>query len=149
MHIYDPLLLFPPRKLHDSTFSIFTATRSDHIWSIADIRVRASQSSFYSFGKIVSEGFLCDELYPTRQCFSQKKNIIRLLLFYRDFPGKHSNEQHSLVPLVYTFTTNTRHITYTRTNHSHYLGIPLIRRKVHSDSSFPITSTLYNRPQRL
>lgn len=63
-------------------------------------------------------------------------------VFYRYFHGKGLDEFNSLVPPVLTFTSRTRHATYSVSNYFHSLRISLIRRRLHLDIFFRGTTML-------
>lgn len=83
-------------------------------------------------------------LSPLKFYILYKLLTILFSLFYYYFHSKCSDELHLLVLLIQTFTSKTGHTTYTRTNHPHFLCIPVVKRKLHLDRFFPRITTLWN-----
>lgn len=102
------------------------------IWAGVD------QSSLERFQKRL-RGFMNDELFSTLI----SRNDFSLLLLYCYCYGKCSNDIQSLVSPVQISKTRTRHASYTASNHSHSLRIPLVRRNLHSNSLFTRTLRKY------
>lgn len=74
----------------------------------------------------------------------QKKYIGRLL--YRHSQGKCSNELHSLISQVQTFTARTGHAASMKLNHPHFPRVPFINRKCPLRQLFTKNATLWNIP---
>lgn len=79
-----------------------------------------------------------------------RQNITSLLLLYPHFYRKCSDEVHSLVPPVVTFTCKTSHTTHMKItklciNHLHFLQL---RCKFYSSSFFLQIATLWNQLPR-
>ena len=89
-----------------------------------------------------------DGLFSTLAPLSHRREVASLALFYRYFHGKCSDELHALVPKVQKFSSMTRFATSTLQNHPHFLRLPNIRRKFHTDSFIPRTSLSWNKHQR-
>lgn len=106
------------------------------IWAGVD------QSSLKGFQKRL-RGFMNDELFSTLLSLSHRRNDFSLLLLYFYYYGTCSNDIQSLVSPVQTSKTRTRHVSYTASNHSHPLRIPLVRRNLHWSSLFIRTLRKY------
>lgn len=75
------------------------------------------------------------------QPLSHRGNVTSLSQLYRYYCGKCSNEIHPFVRPVQTFVTGTCRVAYTGSDHSHFLCIPLVSRRFHSESFIPGTVT--------
>lgn len=74
-------------------------------------------------------------MFPSKTFIPQRKHYIMAI----------SIVNVSLVPTAMTFKAKTHHAIHTRKNHHHSLWIPLIRKKMNSDSLFLTTAVSWNR----
>lgn len=77
-------------------------------------------------------------IYKTCASFSTNPMIIS--------KGKYSDQDHSLVPTLKTFTARKHHTMSMEYNHPDFLCNPIVNRKFHSDRIFLITATFWNKP---
>lgn len=66
----------------------------------------------------------------------------------RYFHVKRSDKLYYLMPPVFTFTTRTRHATFTESKQPHFHQILIIRRKFYSDIFLPRSSLFWKRLPR-
>lgn len=77
--------------------------------------------------------------------FHPATNLSGFSLFYPYFHRKCSDEMHSLIAPVLTFTATAHHATHIVRNHPHTLRISLITCMFHSSSFFLQTNALCNQ----
>lgn len=76
-------------------------------------------------------------------CFANDASLQSLSLLYRYV--QYSDELHSSVRLIQTFTIRVHYNTFNDSNNPYGPRDPNVRRQFHSHSFFPLTSTLWNR----
>lgn len=78
-----------------------------------------------------------NELLSTLQPLSHRQYVVSISLFYHYFHGKCPDKLHSLVTSTLTLSAKFYHAAYIETNQPHFLRIPSVGSKFHSDSFFP------------
>lgn len=72
-------------------------------------------------------------------------NVNSLPQTKRNFHGKCEDGLHSLVLPGQTFQARKGHLTSRNSNKLHYVRVPYVRRKSHSDNIVPRTASFWNR----
>lgn len=117
-----PLYFIPIRKMSDTS----SYALSIHETFTAFSRSSCSLLTFQQSSKFRS-GLVGDELYSFLQSLTHRRNFARFVLLYQYLGAKCSDDRHSLVPLIQTFTSRTYNAKYPGSNHRQSLSITFVR----------------------
>lgn len=119
-----------------------TRARSDRKWCTSAIYRK--ELLFLFFQVLINSKCLSASSW-VMNCFHHATQPVTEYCY---FHGKWSDDLHSLVPVVLTFSAKKRNTAHLLSNHLFPFHIPLVRCEFHSNNIFPRTVSLWKRSLR-